>query len=185
MRVDERLLKLLRWLRRLGTVAVVVLMALMIRWYDFEKLADEQWEALRGKVRRGAFLVFGVVDEDTVLGAGSIVEARVTVPPKLARSMGRREGAILSEVRAVPGSMLTFKPAPGGMMELQVDGELTGARFDPAWQEDVAEGLKLREGPLPDGCYLLINPAVDAEAVDSRKVGLVTRDALLRKASHL
>ena len=31
MRVDERLLTLLRWLRRLGTVGVVVLTALMIR----------------------------------------------------------------------------------------------------------------------------------------------------------
>ena len=184
LRAAERLVRLLWWLRRLALVVAVIFVALIFRWYDFERLADAQWEALSGKVRRGAFLVFATVDADTQLGVGSLVEASVDVPPALAQRIGRDRGVILSVIRGLPGSVVTFERA-ARHVEIRVDGEDTGAVMELSWQRDVAATLRVREGPIPDGHYLLINPAVDAEAVDSRKVGLIPRAAMTRKASYL
>lgn len=183
--INERLQGWLVWARRVGILSMVVIAGLIVRWYDFESLADAQWPALEGKVRQGAFLIFKKVDEDTLLGDGSLVEAHVVVPPVLSKRIGRNDGVILTTIAGVPGDVIHLEPLADGRVELHVNGEPTGANMWLSWQDGVAPQIRINGGPIPQGLVLLLNPAVDAEAIDSRKVGLVPRAALLRKASYL
>jgi len=72
-----------------------------------------------------------------------------------------------------------------GFIELQLDGERTFAKLRVGWQEEVPDGLRIVEGRIPDRHYILINPAVDADAVDSRRVGMLRRSQLVRKVAWL
>lgn len=186
-RLDQKLNRWVRWFRRVAVVAMVVIAGMIFRIYDFETLKDAQWEALQGKqrMRRQAFLIFKRIDEDTKLGVGSLVEARVQVPPNLAKRIGRDEGGILSEIAGVPGMSISLEPQTDGTIMINVDGESTGSTFELGWQMGIAHHLQIRDGPIPEGYYLLLNPNPDAEAIDSRKVGLVPFERLERKASHL
>ncbi len=182
--INKRLERWLRWIRRVSILGMVVIVGLIVRWYDFEKLADAQWRALRGEVRQGAFLIFQDVDEDTVLGKGSLVEAHVELPPKLASLYKRDEGPILTIVKGTAGDIITFEPLGGQRVELRLNGKPI-TEMEAWWQEDVAAELRVEDGlVIPVGHFLLINPAVEVE-LDSRQVGLIPRSALRRKASYL
>ena len=159
--VNKRVAGWLRWTRRLSILSMVVIAGLIVRWYDFEKLADAQWRALRGEVRQGAFLIFQDVDEDTVLGEGSLVEAYVKLPPKLAGLYQRDEGPILTTVKGTAGDVITFEPLGGKRVELRLNGKPI-AEMEVWWQEGVPDGLRVEDGlAIPSGHFLLINPAVE------------------------
>lgn len=186
-RADQKAARVVRLLSRLAVVGMVVAVGLIVRSYDFERLDDAQWTPLEGKdgLARGSYLIFKGVEGGTVIGVGSLVEARVSVPPRLAKRLGQDEGLILTEVAGTPGMAITFELQEDGRVELLLDGASIQARMELPRQLDVPHHLQVREGPIPDGYYLLINPNVDADAIDSRLVGLIARDRLLRKASYL
>ena len=182
---QKRLAKAVRWIRRILIVGMVVTIALVWRNYEFEFLDAERHAAVAGKVRDGAILIYTRIDEDTVLGEGTLVEAHVQVAGSLADRLGRTEGRILSEIRGLPGMVVSWLEKDDERREILLDGRRTFAVLRVTWQEALDASAKIREGPIPAGHFLLINPAVDGEALDSRHVGLVPRAALLRKAGWL
>ncbi len=162
----------------LGISAAVLILGLaMFAWrYDVESL-DAGAAGVRGLIRSGAVVVFGPVDEDAALGEGSLVEAVVVNgQPGGGEGEGAR-GRILSRIAAGPGQLIRLEPRSGGRTEILIDGRRTWALLEPA----AGSTGPLREGPVPEGTYLLLNPDPDAPAVDSRQLGCIPRSAIVRK----
>lgn len=157
------------WGRRAVIVAVVVALAIIVRRYDFERLPS-QCRDLEGVVRPGAMLVLTSVKDDTTIGVGTIVEAHgeFQLEGKV------HAGLFVSRVRGVPGDDVTFRKVDGqGEWEVLVNGEHT-------WSFTKSRA-KLSPGKIPEGHFLLLDPAPGHGGVDSRVVDLVPRTALRRK----
>lgn len=173
------------WCFRIGLTAAVIGLAILARRYDIERLSDEV-HSLDGLVRRGAVLVFAMVDETTALGDGTLVEAEVPAPGGVPGIVEGQRYRVLSRIAAGPGQRIAFGAAAGGRFELLVDGRHTWSTFLPAWQEGVDPGRRLKEGVIPAGHYLLLDPAANLDGFDSRRLGLLPRERLVRKIlSHL
>lgn len=169
------------WIVRGLLMAGLLVAALILRRYDFARLDESAGIALATAVRGGAFLILRPVDGDTPLGAGSLVEAYAVIPEELATGLPQREGLIYSRIAAAPGSILSFEERSGGEYEILVDGRRTFANFTPRAPLRDDSGRALREGPVPDGFFLLLNPNLLAPAWDSRRLGLFHRSDLRRR----
>ena len=108
----------------------------------------------------------------------------VKVPPLLVQRIGKEEGGLLTEIGGMPGMVISFAPQSDGSVELLLDGKRTYATMRLEWQMGIPHHVQVREGPIPEGHFLLLNPNVEA-SLDSRQVGLVARSQLQRKAGHL
>lgn len=169
------------WVSRSVFVLSLLLVAFVLRRYEFERLDARAGVGMEGRLRANAFLILRVVDEETPLAVGSLVEARVQVPDSLRPHMKAQEGLILSRIAAVGGQSLSFAARPNDQLELLVDGVRTFAYLPrDSTGASLAHG-PLTEGPIPEDHFLLLNPNLDADSWDSRRLGLISRKSLFRK----
>ena len=167
-------------IRRLVLIVALVFVALMVRRYDITTLPSAASSAMEGRIKEGAYVLMSQISEDTVLGVGSLVEARVTTPGLSEDSEGK-EGLIISRIAAEAGMKLTFADRGRLGLEILVDGARTYAHFDGRDHARLLKEQSLKMGSIPEGFYLLLNPNTKADAWDSRTLGLVARDDLQRK----
>ena len=169
------------WVSRVVLVVSLILMAFVLRRYEFERLDERAGVGMEGRLRPNAFLILRPVDEESPLAVGSLVEARVRVPDSLRTHMNTQEGLILSRIAASAGQTLSFAERPNDLLEVLIDGIRTFAYLprDPS-RGSLARG-PLTEGPIPDDHFLLLNPNLEADSWDSRRLGLIPRKSLSRR----
>jgi len=150
---------------RVIVLAVLIIFLIHLnRSYDFQRLPEEV-SKLQGEVEPGAFLVLAEIDDETVIGVGTLVEIVVDTQDGPRRTF--------SQVAAMPGQKITLRGAPDGGLEVFVDGKST-------WH--TAPGsTPIKAGLIPEGYYLLLDPAEAGDGPDSRRLGLVSRKMLRRK----
>lgn len=169
---EARPLPLRIWglIRRLSLMVVVVIVALIVRRYDFESLPEAARPFLSEQAASVTRLVFAKLDRGQAVATGAWVEAEVRVKDAPTSAL------VLGQIVGQEGQELGFIGRDDGRAELLVDGARTYAALAPsAW-----ELVGIRAGVIPKAHVLLL-AARDGRAPDARIYGLVERRALRRK----
>ena len=163
--MTSRARRIVSWARRILLLAIVLLVALFVRRYDVTHLPQDEL-SLGPRVPPGALLIMReitVAAEEVALGTyvEAVFEGQAGA------------GRYFSRVAGVPGETVVLEPVGGDLVEIIVAGRRTYAL--------TTRDGPLRAGVIPAGMWLLIDPAPEQAAWDSRRTGLVRSEQLRRR----